>query len=69
MRKMKSIGRLSIVFGFWSALCTGSVVAATVGDCSFHDMFHRPTVDASVESYASWDVGEFDPNVPDGTVL
>ncbi|MDN7425965.1 fimbrial protein [Burkholderia sp. AU16741] len=69
MRKMESIGRLSIVFGFWSAFCTGSAVAATAGDCSFYDIVHQPTVGVSVESYASWEMGEFDPSVPDGTVL
>ena len=69
MRMMKSVGRLSIVFGCWSAFCTGSVVAATVGDCTFYNGIGEPSVDASVESYASWDMGEFDPNVPDGTVL
>lgn len=47
----------------------GAAKAATVGDCTFYAGAQTPTNNVYVESYASWDMKEFDPTVPDGTVL
>lgn len=65
----KCVASVAAVIGLSFTIFTKAATAGTVSGCEFTGAVGSPSVNNSSDAYASWDLGEFDPTVPDGTVL